>query len=493
MSKEDVKRLAVLGLISLVFFLYFYWLNLARPGAYYEKGWFGWYDQGQYLNMARDMASFSLPAEHYVYGLGYPILGAVFYKIYALDPFLIPNALMFVGTILLTYMSARKYLSDELSLCSSLILLFATPLATYVTVPWSSTVSLFCLSVLFYIASIGKRNRYTSMLVGICVAWTFSARFVDAVFLVPLAVAFFIESRNEKNLARDAAVAIISAGIILSMVLLTQQIYFGSAFKTPYFHLENDYPGLGIFDISRIPDSIFSVFINPFMKYDQVEAPLLINAFIFIFSPLGAISMLRTNHRLEWLALLIGFVLALSFYSSFIAFDAYDIKYGCIHYIKMWFPVLSILSVSGIFYLLSQKSKFHSSLFLVLLVISSLFIISSLLSVQNEGPLPIVTLTTDKDAYKMSENITITVMLKNLDGKGISGKKVNCLMDSIDMHGNFVTHTIHLEDHGEGTYVGTYFLDKYNPVDSNSKGWQVKAMYGGRIASKGISIMFDIQ
>jgi len=487
MKNRDSTKLIALGIISLTFFLYSYWLNLSRPGVYYEKGWYGWYDQSQYLQMAQDMASFSLAGGHYVYGLGYPVLGAIFYNIYPLDPFLIPNAVIFICTILLTYLTARKYLSEELSIFSSLVLLFATPLINYVTVPWSSTVSLFCLSILFYIVSNGVRSKFTSALVGICFAWTFSARFVDAVFLVPLAVAFFIESKNEKNFARDIVIAVISAGIIVSIVLFTQQVYFGSPFRTPYSDSqEHDYPGLGIFDISRIPDSLFSVIINPFMKYDQVEAPLLLSAFIFIFSPLGVISMLKTKQRLVWLALLLGFIMAIFFYSSFIAFGAYNLKYWCIHYIKMWFPALSILSVSGVFYLLSQKSNVYSSLFLILLVVSSLLVISSLLSVQHDGSLPVITLTTDKDAYKMGENITISTLLRNLNGTGIRSKKIICLMDSIDMHGSYVSHTIHLEDQGDGYYVGTYFLDKYSPVDANSDGWMVKVMYAGRMAEKGI-------
>jgi hypothetical protein len=86
--------------LSLVWFLYVWWLYPVRPwGAY--KGYFGFYDQSQYLAIARDLASGHLPSrEGYVYGLAYPLLGAPFLKLgMTVEPFLVPNALAFAGTM----------------------------------------------------------------------------------------------------------------------------------------------------------------------------------------------------------------------------------------------------------------------------------------------------------------------------------------------------------------------------------------------------------
>ncbi len=63
----------------------------ARPGAraLYPLGWWGWFDQGQYLRSLRAFAALDLrPGEHW-YPLGYALLGAPFVGVLPRDPFLL--------------------------------------------------------------------------------------------------------------------------------------------------------------------------------------------------------------------------------------------------------------------------------------------------------------------------------------------------------------------------------------------------------------------
>jgi hypothetical protein len=63
---------------SAAFFAYLYYLDAARPGVGTPEGWFGYFDQGQYLRMAIDLSNFTLPAEHFLYGPGYPAVAVPF-------------------------------------------------------------------------------------------------------------------------------------------------------------------------------------------------------------------------------------------------------------------------------------------------------------------------------------------------------------------------------------------------------------------------------
>src|ERR1700704_6247018 len=86
-------------LTAFLYFLYAWFLNPARPGRL-TTGYFGYYDQSQYLAIARDLAAGHLPSRQgYVYGLAYPLIAVPFLKLGLTEPFVVPNGLAFAGTI----------------------------------------------------------------------------------------------------------------------------------------------------------------------------------------------------------------------------------------------------------------------------------------------------------------------------------------------------------------------------------------------------------
>lgn len=63
----------------------------ARPGAstLYPLGWWGWWDQSQYLRSAHALARFDLTSAVHWYPLGYAVLGAPFERLMPMHPFLL--------------------------------------------------------------------------------------------------------------------------------------------------------------------------------------------------------------------------------------------------------------------------------------------------------------------------------------------------------------------------------------------------------------------
>jgi hypothetical protein len=219
---------------ALLHFLYTYWTHGARPGLYYEKGWYGWYDQSVFIRIAGDLAHFRLP-EVYDMGLGYPLVGAVFYWLAPDNPFFAPNLLLYLLVIAVYYRIARQLMSAELAFLMIVLLSRAGMFLDCFVEPWSNAVTITGLALLLYIAVFSQgRARFKAGLVGLCLGWVFAARYGDVFFLAPLALV--VMWRLGETLKYRWEVLLIGgavAGLGGGLVLLSHYAVFGSPFTTP--------------------------------------------------------------------------------------------------------------------------------------------------------------------------------------------------------------------------------------------------------------------
>ena len=342
--------------ISTATFVISYLLHGQNPIV--ENNWFGWWDQSQYLLIARNLAQFTIVPSQYLYGLGYPILGALFYNLYPTNPFLIPNLLMYLLTSWVYLHIVRQYLSEELSFLTILLMLWATQLTTFFVVPWNNSIAIVGMGILIYLGSVVREIRWThSIIIGLVIGWVFAARYVDVFFLLP--VTLYIYIREFRRLRSQIKFALLSAGVafgIFCVILYTHQYAFGSFFKTPYhLHLQ---PGghsdqsLSAFQIYRVPDHLYSLIINPYqfhhLKYGLLNTPLLGYSFFFIFSLTGFSYLIF--YRQNWMIAVIFVTMLFSFvfYGSFTSTRASDLKYHCLRYFALWYPLLTLTAVLGI-------------------------------------------------------------------------------------------------------------------------------------------------
>ncbi len=93
----------VVGLLLVAIYLSSYVSNPAVPGnaGRFPLGWWGWWDQSQYILSARSLAHGDLAPGHHWYPLGYAVLGAPFTLLSRLHPFLVPD----LGCLLLSYLA----------------------------------------------------------------------------------------------------------------------------------------------------------------------------------------------------------------------------------------------------------------------------------------------------------------------------------------------------------------------------------------------------
>ena len=93
----------LVGMLLVAIYLSSYLSNPAVPGnaGRFPLGWWGWWDQSQYLLSARSLARGDLLPGHHWYPLGYAMLGAPFTLLSRLHPFLVPD----LGCLLLSYVA----------------------------------------------------------------------------------------------------------------------------------------------------------------------------------------------------------------------------------------------------------------------------------------------------------------------------------------------------------------------------------------------------
>ncbi len=319
--------------------------------------WFGWYDQGEYLSMVRDLARFSLPGpENYTYGLGYPLLAVPFIWLgLDADPFIVPDIVLLTATVVFTYVFAVRVASRAVAALAVLLLLVATPIVRLAVEPWSSTVTGFCIAAaLVTVTSPKGLTTRSSVILGALSAWAFSARFVDVVPVLAIAAWAGLRCpRGRRIRAFVAGGAVAFGGFVL--VLLTQWMSLGSPWVTPYAsHLRPDGvddQSLGQYQLGRIGRHFWETFVTGSAGgVPTGVSPLLLASPFLVLVPIGfAIIVRRGINRGLHITVFTVAVLMGSLYLSFVAGGGQDLIYRNVRYWLPYFYYGSVLAAVALF------------------------------------------------------------------------------------------------------------------------------------------------
>jgi hypothetical protein len=353
------------GLFGMLLAAYARYLEPARPGVLSAKGFFGFFDQGQYLNIARLLAGGHIPSRsQYTYGLGYPILAAPFIRLgFHGDPFAPVDVLAFGTTLALTFLlgfraAAKRTLRAALfiGLGAALIVACASPALGLNSQPWNSNV-VTPLGLLVLVIATSEREITVgrSITLGIAVGWIFATRYLDAVFLgLPVLALFVVRSTKERK--RIALFGGLALAAVMLPVLASQQYALGSWLNTPYqFHARKVTGGsdqsVNQYRLQWIPTHFRGVFITGLLNGRRIPRDPLLRQFpLLVFAPVGAAFIVaeRTRARLVWIATVAGSIIGSLFYLSFIAGGAGDLPFGNARYWAPWYPLWAVLAVLGI-------------------------------------------------------------------------------------------------------------------------------------------------
>lgn len=374
--------LLVLLIFAAAYFIFYYVTDPVRPGGMFGGlighsvtseylGWFGYYDQGQYLKLAHTLAGLNLNELHitYSYGIGYPLVAvpAIWLGINT-DPFVFFNLIAFVFAAYATYITASKLLSPLAGFLAGFGLIFATPLIHYVDQPWNSTVCLLVMSVILVTLTVKNVSRWHLVLLGLLLGWAFAARYIDVLWLGVLALASLYRG-SFKILAKQSLLLFVGALIFILPVLYSHDKIFGSPFRTPYVNhiglggVGGSDQGLQAYNLKRAPRAALALFASPRLAGStDSDRGLLVSFFWALAAIPGAIILLKNkNTRLFFVCFIAMVLIASLFYLSFRASTPGSLKYGELHYFKMFWPGLVILAVAFFDKLIKQSRTSRST------------------------------------------------------------------------------------------------------------------------------------
>jgi hypothetical protein len=350
-------------LIAAFTFILTYSQHPALPGASatYPLGWFGWYDQGKYLQSAQAFSRHDFSASEHVYPPLYAFLGSFFVHPSVKDPFALIDLLSLVvyGWAFIAF--AGRYVHIG---AASLVFLFAmvfnmTIFENFV-IPWTSTLGAMLFSVpildLSRADAITNNSRPhfssddlafigTSFLVGLLPL----VRPLDAVvggvlWLGCLAVR--VRAAGSIRTGVFNARYLIAIGILalavgsISFAWFNLRVY--GNMLGGYFYAVLSTASL---EFSDLAEKFVSIFLDGYTLYMQPDAPLVSRY------PWLAVSMVGVAYALVWgdlplktvaAAILVQFVLYLS-YSDFTPNSIWRFK--LVHYVKWTFPYLLLVAV----------------------------------------------------------------------------------------------------------------------------------------------------
>lgn len=176
-----------MAIVVAIVYLLAYRSHGALPGSNntFPLGWWGWWDQGQYWRCAAQLAQGGLTPETYWYPLGYPALGALFYRWMPQHTFLIPDLVLVVGVALLFFRIARRFISpvESFLLMAIFIGCYHGLLSETLVVPWNTIPTHFLSYVMILLIGLGEPRTRRLLLAAVALGLIYLCRPGDALCL----------------------------------------------------------------------------------------------------------------------------------------------------------------------------------------------------------------------------------------------------------------------------------------------------------------------
>ena len=358
MKNPDLK--IVLAFVSLEYAMA-YLLCPATPGINVEKplGWWGWFDQGQYLNSAKAMAQLDFSSGKHFYPPLYPLLGSFFVKWLPSHPFWLIDLVSLLWFVIVFIWLASLYVGRW----TAIILLTLSVLVNYhifgnFLIPWTSTVTAALLSSCIY-GLIRLRNLVSSdwnsteilsissvFGVSILTGLIVPLRPVDAIVGGILWLGYMWQAWHilqTENIFRSKKIRPYFAVAVTGM-LVGPAFFIGFNTLVHGFAL-GGYVHAGFangYFIADLGEKFVSIFFDGYTLYLEPKSGLIDHYPWLILALLGICTVLMTGDRLLRL-------IALAICAQFILYLPYaDLlpnglwRYLNIHYFKWTFPYLAL-------------------------------------------------------------------------------------------------------------------------------------------------------
>jgi hypothetical protein len=285
-----------------------------------------------------------LSSETYWYPLGYPALGASFYRLAPLHAFFFPNLILVVGTALLFYRIAREFVTAiEAVLFAALFLIFYRgTTALSLIEPWNTIPTIFLSYALILLVGLRAPERKLIFIGAACVGLIYLCRPPDAVcmgLILPFAILRLPRWKERLIVGSLAALGLL---VCVAIIFLINHSVFGS-WRTPY---EVNSARIG-FASYPLGERFFSLIIDARPVFELDDSALLVHFPWLILIPPGIVYFIRQR---GWNALAVMGCIAATYLVYFCYNDFWPgnvFRYHLIHYLFWTLPLLALLTYVG--------------------------------------------------------------------------------------------------------------------------------------------------
>lgn len=337
----------LLGLLALVYG-YAYGHHPQNPGtapATLRLGWWGWADQFAYWKSAAELAGGQLSAEHYHYPLGYPLLGALWWRLLPAHPFLVPDLLLVLAGAAAWWRLARTWLDRRLTLLTAIafVWLHRDVLALTQVVPWNTIATQATLLAGLWVVTGVTGVRAVTWLTVLAVL-TYLVRPGDAACFAPLLAWAVLRLPTWRSRLVAGAGGLAALALAVAAVAAVNLAVFGTR-DTPYERMTWEAVGFLGYPLLH---KVYGLAVDGGTFFGETESALLFRyPWLFLALP-GAVWWVRRQGGAAVAALL---ALALNWglyvsYNDFLPSAVY--RFSLIHYLTWSFPVLFALAVAAV-------------------------------------------------------------------------------------------------------------------------------------------------
>lgn len=319
--------------------------TLPSPTAFYPLGWWGWFDQSQYLKCAAGLAYGTLTPDTYLYPLGYPALGALFYRCMPDHAFLVPNLIMVLGIAALFYEIAKRLVTPMEAALFMAVFTFCYRgvLSDTLVVPWNTIPTHLLAYAVILLVAFEPVTKKRVLLSALCVGLMYLCRQADAACMGPLVAIALLRIPTWPERIRTGLLCSAIVGFFWAFVLLVNYLVFAS-WITPYEKIVRSI-GFGAYPI--LP-KMFWLIIDSRPVFTEPGSSLSAHfPWLLLVIP-GAVYFLRRHsHGAAGILLSIGATYAIYFqFNDFWPSNLF--KYLLVHYLVWTFPILALLAYLGV-------------------------------------------------------------------------------------------------------------------------------------------------
>lgn len=343
LDKKNQTTYIILILVAVCFYLIKYLSYSALPevSAKYPLGWWGWWDQGQYIKSARALANFDFKGDSHWYPIGYPLMGALFYKLVPVHPFLIPNILYYVGIVWLFSLISNKFLTK----CESTILAFFAFFVDKIVVeslviPWTTIPTHFFIYAIIYLLVFHEESIKRYALAAVFTGIIFLCRNGDMLFIAPLFLFSMLATREIKKIFTYGFVSFFVFLPFLLFTLISNKYIFGVYWETPYYEAAS----INGFSLYNIFYKAYSVFIEAGTLY-SLSTPMLLKRYTWMLLIIPGTFYAYKKYGLKIVGVILSIIATYIFYLTYNDFDSQNIfKYKIVHYLRWTLPLLLLFA-----------------------------------------------------------------------------------------------------------------------------------------------------